>query len=144
MGASKPQPRGVPPKSKSLHNRSSKAPAKPTPALKKTANNTINTRKTVVKPQKPLKPCKPIFKGKRICFVGTYKREGKQIPRTSQEDLSKYVRLHGGEYVREVTDTTTHLVCSLEEFEKDGVKNIQSMLSQCRCFSQTAELGLMF
>lgn len=44
--------------------------------------------------------------------------------------------------MREVTDTTTHLVCSLEEFEKDGVKNVQSMSFQCPYFNQSVGMRI--
>jgi hypothetical protein len=38
------------------------------------------------------------------------------------ESIAKYITVHGGTYEREVTNDTTHLICSIEEYKKAGVQ----------------------
>jgi hypothetical protein len=108
---------------KSQHDRKLKLTLKSISISQKTNPASATARKTSPKAQRLEKP---VFKGKSICSIGTYKRNGKVV---SHDDISKYVRLHGGEYVKEVTDTTTHLICSVGEFErKESDRNVN-----CTC-----------
>lgn len=40
----------------------------------------------------------------------------------SIEEISRWIRYHGGTYENEVTDETTHLICSIEEYKKGGAQ----------------------
>jgi len=47
--------------------------------------------------------------------AGTFKGVREDI---SHEQLAKWIRAHGGAFESKVTDDTTHLICSIEEFKK--------------------------
>ncbi|KAH7336446.1 hypothetical protein BKA65DRAFT_402145 [Rhexocercosporidium sp. MPI-PUGE-AT-0058] len=92
-----------------------KAPSKKTcTASKKVSPNPITARKV-----KTEKPQKQIFKGLTMSSVGQlmHTRGG-----VSLEEISRWIRYHGGTYEKEVTDDTTHLICSIEEYKKGGAQ----------------------
>ncbi|KAL2068955.1 hypothetical protein VTL71DRAFT_15293 [Oculimacula yallundae] len=79
---------------------------------KKIAPNPITARKT-----KTEKPQKQIFRGLTMSSAGvlrTIKGEA------SLEEIQRWLRYHGGVYEKEVTNETTHLICSIEEYKKGG------------------------
>ncbi|KUJ15392.1 uncharacterized protein LY89DRAFT_111738 [Mollisia scopiformis] len=85
----------------------------PTPTTNtRLAPNPITERKRAAKNAKPLKA---IFKGKSISSVGHFENCGKIL---GAEDITNYVTAHGGTYEREVSNGTTHLICSIEEYKK--------------------------
>lgn len=109
------------------------APIKPKAAPKDKAKKTlaagvqksvasILTSKAAAKPvivankssSKKEKAEKPIFEGKKICSIGVYKRNDKAI---SHDDIARWVKYYAGEYVKELTEDTTHLICSIPLFE---------------------------
>jgi hypothetical protein len=53
---------------------------------------------------------KAIWAGEVFCLSGTFK--------ASHEDIRRWVNYHGGRVVDKVTDDTTYLICSMEDFEK--------------------------
>ncbi|KAE8452538.1 hypothetical protein EG329_000441 [Mollisiaceae sp. DMI_Dod_QoI] len=79
---------------------------------KRVAPNPITERKRAAKSSKPLKA---IFRGKFISSVGRFENCGKDL---GPDDIAKYVIAHGGTYERQVTESTTHLICSIEEYKK--------------------------
>lgn len=89
------------------------APRKPTakPAARassqKTAPNPIKQRKA-----KATKQCKQIFAGMSFSFAGNFGDNW------SYEKMSGWVRAHGGEHESVVSEDTTHLVCTIEEYKK--------------------------
>jgi hypothetical protein len=62
--------------------------------------------------KKSKKALKKIFRGKVMSFSGDF-GDG-----WSHEQMANWVKLHGGEYVREVNKETTHLICSIEDYRK--------------------------
>jgi len=42
------------------------------------------------------------------------------------ESIAKWITLHGGICEREVSESTTHLICSIEEYKKRGPQGEQS------------------
>lgn len=79
---------------------------------KQVAPNPINERKKAAKSCKPLKQ---VFKGKVISSLGLFENCGKMH---GPEDIAKWVVSHGGRYEKQVTEDTTHLICSIEDFKK--------------------------
>jgi len=62
--------------------------------------------------RKASKNMKPIFAGKTFSLTGDF-GEG-----WTHEKVAVWVTAHGGRYEREVTEDTTHLIASLENFKK--------------------------
>ncbi|TVY82888.1 hypothetical protein LSUE1_G006211, partial [Lachnellula suecica] len=103
------------------------APTKPVKVATKPANTKISAAKTTIsrkatqnqaptiRPPKKEKPQKQIFKGLVMSFSGTFINLGKPEP---HEQVAKWVRVHGAQYEREVTELTTHLICSIEDYKK--------------------------
>lgn len=78
----------------------------------------------------------PIFRHKIICSIGNLRSfgVGKII---SHDDIARWVTVHGGKHVRQYTEDTTHLICSIEVFESamrqnDGM-NVGSLEYQGMC-----------
>jgi hypothetical protein len=89
-------------------------PQKPSSgAPRQSATNPINDRKRTKKE----KPMKAIFKGLMMSICGNHFKFDKSL---TYESIAQYITLHGGTYEREVTDDTTHLICSIEEYKKKG------------------------
>jgi hypothetical protein len=84
-------------------------------ALRQRATNPINNRKHTKKE----KPMKAIFKDLTMSICGNHSNSDKPL---TYENIAQYITLHGGTYEREVTDDTTHLICSIEEYKKKGVQ----------------------
>lgn len=57
---------------------------------------------------------KEIFKGKVMSFSGDFGSE----KGWTYEQMTAWVRAHGGTHVREVDEYTTHLICTIEDFKK--------------------------
>lgn len=76
------------------------------------ASNPITERKRAAKNGKPLKQ---IFKGKFISSVGQFENCGRIL---GPVDIAGYIENHGGVYEKEVTNRTTHLICSIEEYKR--------------------------
>ena len=92
-------------------NKNSKAQSMPS---RKVAPNPILTRK----PKKNERLEKAVFKGLTISFAGSFSgTSGAILP---YEQMAKWVTLHGGHYEKEVTEDTTHLICSIEEYKRKG------------------------
>ncbi|KAL5317700.1 hypothetical protein ACEPPN_014798 [Leptodophora sp. 'Broadleaf-Isolate-01'] len=87
---------------------------KPCMAPKKVTSNPITSRKVKIE-----KPQKPIFKGLKMASVGRFMHTRGEA---SIEEISRWIRYHGGTYENEVTDETTHLICSIEEYKKGGAQ----------------------
>lgn len=49
--------------------------------------------------------------------------------------MANWIRAHGGEYVREVTAETTHLICTIEDFKKRTAQGLFSSLPLHPLFS---------
>jgi hypothetical protein len=81
------------------------------------AANPINDRKRTKKE----KPMKAIFKGLTMSICGNHFKFDKSL---TYESIAQYITLHGGSYEREVTDDTTHPICSIEEYKKKGPQGI--------------------
>jgi hypothetical protein len=79
------------------------------------ATNPINQRK---RPKKE-KPIKAIFKGMTMSAVGNHFKF-KQL--VSYDSIAQWITLHGGTYQREVSNDTTHLICSIEEYKRAGIQ----------------------
>jgi hypothetical protein len=79
------------------------------------AMNPINDRKRTKKE----KPMKAIFKGLTMSICGNHFKFDKCL---NYESIAQYITLHGGTYEREVTDDTTHLICSIEEYKMKGIQ----------------------
>jgi NAD-dependent DNA ligase len=58
---------------------------------------------------------KQIFRGKEMSLSGTFISCGKPAP---HEKIAAWITAHGGTFATEVTDSTTHLVSSIEDFKK--------------------------
>jgi hypothetical protein len=78
---------------------------------KKATQSQVPTRR----PPKKEKPMKQIFKGFVISASDTFINSAKTV---THEQLARYVTSHGAEYERAVTNDTTHLICSIEEYKK--------------------------
>jgi hypothetical protein len=84
-------------------------------ASRQRASNPINARK----PPKKEKVMKLIFKGMTMSIAGTHFKFDMPL---SHEKIAQYITLHGGTYEKEVTDATTHLICSINEYKRAGVQ----------------------
>lgn len=73
--------------------------------------------RTLKKP-KSSKPQKAIFKELTLSIAGNITNtSGTHI---AHEDIARWFTVHGGLYESEVTQDTTHLICSIEEYKKRG------------------------
>ena len=77
------------------------------PVSRKTAPNPIKARKI-----KNEKSGKPIFKGMTFSFSGNF-GDGWE-----HEKMVQWVKHHAGVWESEVSDDTTHLICTIEDFKK--------------------------
>lgn len=84
-------------------------------------------------PPKKEKPMKQIFEHLNMSFSGTFINLDKPVP---HEQVVKWITAHGAEYEREVTSNTTHLICSIEDYEKKT--------AQGKCISGSASTQLIF
>jgi hypothetical protein len=91
---------------------------------KKVAPNAIKARKV-----KTEKPCKQIFLGMTFSCSGNF-GEGWE-----HDKMAMWVRKHGGVWQSEVSDGTSHLICTVEDYKK---KTQQGM------FLPVLERGLAF
>lgn len=73
----------------------------------KSASNPIKARKANAE-----KPLKQIFKGFSFSFSGSF-GDG-----WAHEDMARWIKTHGGEYEAEVSEDTTHLICTIEDYKK--------------------------
>ncbi|KAH7409167.1 hypothetical protein BKA64DRAFT_773789 [Cadophora sp. MPI-SDFR-AT-0126] len=93
--------------------------------LKKLTTNPITSRKA------NSRPMKQIFKGLTISAAGTFKGVNGDI---SHEQLGKWIKAHGGAFESKVTDDTTHLICSIEEFKQKSTQVQKAwQLARTRC-----------
>ena len=83
--------------------------SKATNAYNLQALRPMETKKIAKKAQKMLKP---IFRGKVMAFSGDFGAGW------SHDQMSNWIRLHAGEYVRDISPKTTHLICSIEDYKK--------------------------
>jgi hypothetical protein len=100
---------------------------------------TINSRKlslkAIAKAEKPARLMKPIFFGKTMSISGDF-GEG-----WSHEDMSRWIKLHGGQYEKEVTEETTHLICTIDDYTK---KTSQGMFHPNRSYMLLHDSNLVF
>lgn len=82
----------------------SAAPKKPAP-----------TEITAKCPPKKEKMMKPIFRGLTMSATGKFINSDKLV---THEQVAKYITAHGGDFESVVTNCTTHLICSIEDFKK--------------------------
>lgn len=66
---------------------------------------------------------KQIFKDLVIAFSGDFGDGGGHSNKTHAH-LSGWVTLHGGQVVPDVTPQTTHLICSMEDYEKKSNRSM--------------------
>jgi hypothetical protein len=84
-------------------------------AARRSASNLIQSRKAATKNYRPLKA---IFRGKVMSVAGNIMTAGKKPTQIAYESIAKWITLHGGICEREVNESTTHLICSIEEYKK--------------------------
>lgn len=72
------------------------------------------------KPSMPLKGRNAVFTGKVFVISGEFK--------DSHENMEKWIVRHGGRVDKVVTDETTHLVCTMQNF-KDKVTHGESIVA---------------
>lgn len=72
---------------------------------------TVTTK--ITKVLKPGKVMKQIFLGKVMSFSGDFSDIN-----WDHEKMANWIKAHGGDYVREVTDDTTHLICTIKDYKK--------------------------
>lgn len=94
-------------------------------ATKSTASSGKRIRPTsdalpqaITKIAKSAKAMKPIFRGKVMSFSGDFGENW------THEQMANWIKLHGGEYVREITEGTTHLICTIEDYKRKTVQGI--------------------
>ncbi|TVY27199.1 hypothetical protein LHYA1_G004653, partial [Lachnellula hyalina] len=84
-----------------------------------TANSTASKKATqsqvLPRPPRKEKSMKQIFRGLVISASGTFINSGKAVTR---EQFARHVTSHGAEYESTVTNDTTHLICSIEDYKK--------------------------
>jgi len=93
------------------------------PAVPKKAPQQVQFKK--VRKEKVMKP---IFRGLVMSFSGTFINLDKPVP---HEQVAKWITAHAAEYRCEVTSDTTHLICSIEDYQKktDQGKYISTMFT---------------
>jgi hypothetical protein len=73
---------------------------------------------------------KQIFRGKEMSLSGKFFSCGKTA---SHEQIGGWISSHGGTFVTEVTDSTTHLICSIEDFKKRTEQGKAKLLLRMKC-----------
>ncbi|EHK98647.1 putative RNA polymerase II subunit A C-terminal domain phosphatase [Glarea lozoyensis 74030] len=68
---------------------------------------------------------KQIYRGKEMSLSGTFISCGKPA---SHEKIAAWITAHGGTFALEVTSSTTHLICSIEDFKK-GTEQVKKALA---------------
>ncbi|TVY36751.1 hypothetical protein LSUB1_G004371 [Lachnellula subtilissima] len=91
-----------------------KAISKQTTA-KPAASKKATQSQVLPRPPKKGKSMKQIFRGLVISASGTFINSGKAV---THEQLARHVTSHGAEYDSTVTNDTTHLICSIEDYKK--------------------------
>ncbi|KAM0139622.1 hypothetical protein ACHAO1_002996 [Botrytis cinerea] len=79
---------------------------------------------------------KPIFSGCKMSLAGDFIAEHPGPNAESQwnyEKISKWITVHGGEYVRDVDEYTTHLIVTIKEYKKKGAQVRKAMAMGKRC-----------
>ena len=76
-------------------------------APKSASVNAITERKTSAKSSKRMKQ---IFAGKVFSFSGDFGENW------GHEQMANWIRAHGGRYEKEVSDDTTHLICTMGDY----------------------------
>jgi NAD-dependent DNA ligase len=82
------------------------APKSRTPS-KKCAPNPIKTRKA-----KKEKKCKQVFAGLTMSCTGNFGGNWEH------EKIRGWIKAHGGDWESDVSDDTTHLICTIEDYKK--------------------------
>jgi hypothetical protein len=59
----------------------------------------------------------------------------------SHEDMSRWIKLHGGQYEKEVTEETTHLICTIDDYTK---KSSQGMFHPNRPYVLLHDTNIVF
>lgn len=77
-------------------------------APRKTYHNQITERKAQAKSSKRMKQ---IFVGKSFSFSGDFGENW------THEQMAQWIKVHGGRYEREVSDDTTHLICTISDYK---------------------------
>lgn len=77
------------------------------------APNPIAARKVV---KKAVRAEKAIFRGLTLSIAGTITNSAGGI--IKNEDIMRWFKIHGGSFVTEVDEATTHLICSIDEYNK--------------------------
>lgn len=72
-------------------------------------SNGVTDRKVKAKSSKRMKQ---IFVGKVFSFSGDFGANW------AHEQVANWIKAHGGKYEREVTDDTTHLICTIEHYKQ--------------------------
>ncbi|TGO84184.1 hypothetical protein BPOR_0538g00050 [Botrytis porri] len=117
----KPPTHKTPSKSKSKSHK----PSLPTPPKPKRNKNSYSNG-----------ALKPIFSGCKMSLAGDFIAEHPGPNAESQwnyEKISKWITIHGGEYVREVDEYTTHLIVTIKEYKKKGAQVRKAMAMGKRC-----------
>jgi hypothetical protein len=95
------------------------APIKPN----KNSNKSMEIRKVapkaISKKAKGSKKMKPIYAGKSMSFSGVFGGSN-----WTHEKMAGWIELHGGECTPEVTEETTHLICTIEDYKKQTPQGI--------------------
>lgn len=102
--------------------------------LKKTAPVPVNLRKPKTKAGPKVKQ---IFVGKVMVLAG-------EFPDESHEKISGWITAHGGQRDREVTDDTTHLICTIEEYKKKTAAGEILLLPILLCSEKDQETQLIY
>ncbi|APA09529.1 predicted protein [Sclerotinia sclerotiorum 1980 UF-70] len=79
---------------------------------------------------------KPIFSGCKMSLAGDFiaERPGPNAEQQwSYEKISKWIRVHGGEYATEMDEDTTHLIVTVKEYKKKSVQVRKAMAMGKRC-----------
>lgn len=69
---------------------------------------------------------KQIFRGMEMSLSGSFTGCDKSLP---HDQIAKWITLHGGSFEREVTDNTTHLICSIEDYKKSTPQGNYPLIS---------------
>ncbi|CAD6442125.1 a641e0ef-6667-49e0-85f3-6d6de953918b [Sclerotinia trifoliorum] len=97
----------------------------PTPSISKRTKNSYSNG-----------AMKPIFSGCKMSLAGDFIAEHPGPNAEQQwnyEKISKWIRVHGGEYATEVDGYTTHLIVTIKEYKKKSVQVCKAMSMGKRC-----------
>ena len=67
------------------------------------------------------RPEKQIFKGKEISIVGDFLNGSEKV---GHDKVAQWITAHRGRFVSEVTENTTHLICSIAEYKKNTLQGM--------------------